>query len=103
MMNSVHVTRVRVLEHVPLFPTDGEEVCCAICGYDLRGAPEPRCAECGTPVDMSDAPQPDDLAGIRRCWLRLSPAFRREAILSIVVFLLALAVTLLKVPRNLAY
>lgn len=25
--------------------------CCGKCGYDLRGLPEPRCPECGTPFD----------------------------------------------------
>jgi hypothetical protein len=28
---------------------------CAICGYDLRGLPEPRCPECGTPFTPPEA------------------------------------------------
>ena len=27
---------------------------CEQCGYDLRGLPEPRCPECGTPFDPED-------------------------------------------------
>ena len=27
----------------------GKAGCCAKCGYDLQGLPEPRCPECGTP------------------------------------------------------
>ena len=27
---------------------------CAECGYDMRGLPEPRCPECGTPFDPED-------------------------------------------------
>jgi hypothetical protein len=30
--------------------------CCAKCGYDLRGLPEPRCPECGTPFDPKAVP-----------------------------------------------
>jgi len=29
---------------------------CTKCGYDLRGLPEPRCPECGTPFDPTSAP-----------------------------------------------
>jgi hypothetical protein len=27
---------------------------CVVCGYDLRGLPEPRCPECGTPFDVGE-------------------------------------------------
>jgi hypothetical protein len=29
---------------------------CIQCGYDLRGLPEPRCPECGTPFDFYKPP-----------------------------------------------
>ncbi|MBU0618088.1 MAG: hypothetical protein KKI02_10260 [Planctomycetes bacterium] len=29
---------------------------CRVCDYDLRGLPEPRCPECGTPFDPAEAP-----------------------------------------------
>ena len=28
---------------------------CRVCDYDLRGLPEPRCPECGTPFDPGEA------------------------------------------------
>lgn len=34
----------------PAYP-DGH---CAVCGYDLRYLPEPRCPECGTPFSLGD-------------------------------------------------
>ena len=42
---------------------------CVQCGYDLRGLPEPRCPECGTPFDKQNAPAPqsgkDEPAGTK--------------------------------------
>jgi hypothetical protein len=29
---------------------------CRVCNYDLRGLPEPRCPECGTPFDPAEVP-----------------------------------------------
>ena len=29
---------------------------CRVCDYDLRGLPEPRCPECGTPFDPTEVP-----------------------------------------------
>jgi hypothetical protein len=29
---------------------------CRVCDYDLRGLPEPRCPECGTPFDPAEVP-----------------------------------------------
>lgn len=34
---------------------------CRVCQYDLRGLPEPRCPECGTPFDPTEVPA---LAGV---------------------------------------
>ncbi|UCG17631.1 MAG: hypothetical protein JSV19_06290, partial [Phycisphaerales bacterium] len=31
---------------------------CRVCDYDLRGLPEPRCPECGSPFDPADVAQP---------------------------------------------
>ena len=33
------------------------EGCCVHCGYSLRGLPEPRCPECGTPFEKPHPPQ----------------------------------------------
>ncbi len=33
------------------FPEDEFPIFCMICDYELRGLPEPRCPECGTPFD----------------------------------------------------
>lgn len=36
---------------------------CRVCDYDLRGLPEPRCPECGTPFDPAEIPtlgRPED-------------------------------------------
>ncbi len=39
---------------------------CLVCGYDLRGLPEPRCPECGTPFDPAEVPaQVNDDARLR--------------------------------------
>lgn len=47
------IARYRYLRH--LVPGH-----CTECGYDLRGLPEPRCPECGTPFDPDDVDAEDE-------------------------------------------
>ena len=59
---------------------------CLHCGYDLRGSPEPRCSECGTPFD------PAERERIIARIASLSPKARYAWLAALVVTLLTLAV-----------
>ncbi|MCB9852093.1 MAG: hypothetical protein H6819_03285 [Phycisphaerales bacterium] len=59
---------------------------CLQCGYDLKGLPENRCPECGTPFDASEIEKIRARIGLRR------PKPRNRWIAVIVVILLAFSV-----------
>lgn len=63
--------------NAPAMPTDATNPVCPACGYDLRGAPDARCPECGRAVSPDEAERAGFAAEQR--WRSLFGAIRLTA------------------------